>query len=171
MTTQQRPQTWGPKEIPNGGVITGRQMAKFEADGANYVSGIYNDSGSAKTHHMGIWCLAPGQENSMQWHETISHIFVIQEGEGIYMKGDPYKAPEDCPKATSPTPAPGFKPKFVPIKAGDVIFIPERTVHGIRNTGKTNLSYMAIQLGDVYSRIDVGPQVSPHRNANAPGGH
>src|SRR5205823_1482142 len=99
-----------------------------EDDGANIVSNIYGDTNSGKTHNLVIWCLKPGQENSMQWHDTITHIFIINEGEGEYMKGQPFMAEQECPKATSPTPAAGFKPTFIPVKAGDIICIPERTV-------------------------------------------
>lgn len=169
MTTQPADgrQVIGPKNAPNGGVINGKSLAKFEEDGANAVAGVYNDPKFGGTPVV-IWCLRPGQENSTQWHDTIAHVFFINEGEGIFMKGEPYKADTECPKATAPNPIPGFKPTMIPIKAGDIIFIPEKTIHGIRNTGKTNLSYVAVSVGSDYSRIDVGPQVPSHRRPGAP---
>ncbi len=167
-TQQQRPPSIGPKEITNGGVISGKALAHFEDDGANVVGNVYSDPDSGKSNSIVIWCLKPGQENSTQWHENITHIFIINEGEGTYMKGTPFMAEQECPKATAPTTAPGFKPTLIPIKAGDIICIPERTVHGIRNTGKVNLSYTAFSLGGPYSRIDVGPQVPAHRRPGAP---
>ncbi len=171
MTTQQRPPQIGPKDVANGGVINGRSLAKFEDDGANIVSNVYSDPESGKGHNLVIWCLKPGQENSMQWHDAVTHIFIINEGEGVYMKGEPFAADQESPKASSPTPAPGFKHKEVPVKAGDIICIPSNTVHGIKNTGKGNLSYIAVSIGGPYSRIDVGPQVPAHRRPEAPAAH
>ena len=170
MTTQpaQRAPSIGPKEIANGGVLNGKNLAHFEDDGANVIGGVYTDDNSGKGNSIVIWCLKPGQENSTQWHENITHVFIINEGEGVYMKGEPFMAPVECPQATAPTPAPGFKPTLIPIKAGDIICIPEKTVHGIRNTGKVNLSYTAFSLGGPYGRIDVGPQVPSHRRPGAP---
>ncbi len=173
MTTQQpaapRPPSIGPKEVANGGVINGKSLAKFESDGANIVANVYSDPTAGKTFNLVIWCLEPGQENSTQWHETISHIFIINEGEGVYMKGKPFEAEKEWPKDAPPTTS--FKPELIPVKVGDIIAIPHHTVHGIRNTGKTNLSYIAVSVGENYSRIDVGPQVPAHRRPNAPAAH
>jgi oxalate decarboxylase/phosphoglucose isomerase-like protein (cupin superfamily) len=153
----------GPQNIANGGVLNGRSLTAFKHEGPTVVTNIYADTNSGRGHNLVVWCLEPGQENSLQWHETITHIFVIQEGEGVYMKGEPFKAEEECPKETAPAPASGFTPTLVPIKAGDTIFIPERTIHGIRNTGASNLSYLAVSIGENYSRIDVGSQMPSYR--------
>lgn len=167
-TQQQRPPSIGPKDVANGGVINGKTLAHFEDDGANVVGNVYSDPDSGKGNGIVIWCLKPGQENSTQWHENITHIFIVNEGEGVYMKGEPFAAEQECPKATAPTPSPNFKKTEIPIKAGDIICIPERTIHGIKNTGKANLSYVAFSLGGPYGRIDVGPQVPSHRRPGAP---
>ena len=169
MTTAEqpaRPASPGPETVANNGVITGKNLAKFEDDGANIVSGVYGDSTSGETNNLVIWCLKPGQENSTQWHENISHIFIINEGEGTYMSGPAFKAPEEAPEATAESM--DYKPTLTPIKAGDIIVIPKQTVHGIRNTGNTNLSYIAVSMGGPYGRINVGAQVASHTRTPRP---
>ena len=155
-TSQERATPVGPKEIENGGVVDPKTKTKFKQEWADSVP-LYRDEGNSAV----IWCLQPGQENSLQYHDSIAHVFFIVEGQGQYMKGEPGMADTEAPRETSPQSK--FVPKTVPIKAGSVIFIPKKTIHGIRNTGTQNMSYVAINVGEGYQRIDVGPQARPHR--------
>lgn len=157
MTTgQQRVPPPGPKEIANGGVVDARTKTVFKQEYADSVS-LYRDEGNSAV----IWCLKPGQENSLQYHDTIAHVFFVIEGQGHYMKGEPGMADTEAPRETAPQST--YVPKMIPIKQGDTIFIPKKTIHGIKNTGSQNLAYVAINVGEGYQRIDVGPQSRPHR--------
>ena len=70
-----------------------------------------------------VWNLEPGQENAPHVHPANAHTMMVLEGQGCLLKADGAE---------------------VPIKAGDWILIPRATVHGIRNTGSTRLSYLAV---------------------------
>jgi quercetin dioxygenase-like cupin family protein len=84
-----------------------------------------------------VWCLEPGQENSTHTHPDSAHIIYIMEGEGLCLRGD-----QGQPD---------------PIKAGQLLIVPRNVIHGIRNTGNVNLSYVAASAG-VYKRDAVGEQ-------------
>jgi mannose-6-phosphate isomerase-like protein (cupin superfamily) len=156
MTSQQRTPPPGPKEIENGGAVNPRTHTLYKDEYADSVS-LYRDEGNSAV----IWCLKAGQENSLQYHDTIAHVFFVIEGNGHYMKGEPGMADVEAPRETSANSK--FSPKMIPIKSGDVIFIPKKTIHGIKNTGSQNLAYVAVNVGEGYQRIDVGPQSRPHR--------
>jgi quercetin dioxygenase-like cupin family protein len=70
-----------------------------------------------------VWNLEPGQENARHLHPANAHTMLVLEGEGRLLRADGAEAP---------------------IKAGDWIVIPRATVHGIRNTGTTRMSYLAV---------------------------
>jgi len=85
-----------------------------------------------------VWNLEPGQENSTHVHPTSTHVQMVLQGAGEYLKDG----------------------KPVPCKAGDAIIVPRGVVHGVRNTGKDRLSYMAVTSvsPEGYDRQPVGEQ-------------
>ena len=89
---------------------------------------------------MVIWNLEPGQENAPHMHPLNGHAFIVLEGGGLFLNGEPG--------------APDFTEE--PIKVGNVIMIPRGNIHGIRNTGTVNFSYCALtstQDGHGYTRV------------------
>ena len=70
-----------------------------------------------------VWNLEPGQANDVHTHPDSAHVQVVLEGTGEYLRD-----------AADP----------VPISAGQCIVVPRGAVHGIRNTGRGNLSYLAV---------------------------
>ncbi|HZP26346.1 MAG TPA: cupin domain-containing protein [Dehalococcoidia bacterium] len=82
-----------------------------------------------------VWNLEPGQENSTHVHPASTHIQIVLQGSGVYLKDG----------------------KEVPVKKGDVIIVPRNVVHGIR-AGNERLSYMAVTAGESYDRRPVGEQ-------------
>ena len=83
--------------------------------------------------------MEPGQENSTHVHEASAHVMYVLEGSGhrISDSGEP-----------------------VPLRAGECLIVPRGSVHGIRNTGDTRLSYLAVTTlaeGD-YVRAPIGEQ-------------
>ena len=85
------------------------------------------------------WNLMPGQENESHAHPNNAHCFVIIEGEGTYIKGQP--GTPEC--------------KSYPVRAGDTVWIPRGTIHGIRNTGDKPMAYFGIttSAGGEYQRV------------------
>ncbi|HXG36195.1 MAG TPA: cupin domain-containing protein [Dehalococcoidia bacterium] len=83
-----------------------------------------------------IWNLEPGQENSTHVHPASTHVQIVLTGSGEYLKDG----------------------KAIPVKAGQTIIVPRNVVHGIRNTGKERLSYMAVTAGEGYDRRPIGEQ-------------
>jgi mannose-6-phosphate isomerase-like protein (cupin superfamily) len=70
-----------------------------------------------------VWNLEPGQENAPHMHPANAHTMMVLEGEGLLLRDDGENAP---------------------IKAGNCLIIPRGIVHGIRNTGRSRLSYLAV---------------------------
>ncbi|MBC7161749.1 MAG: cupin domain-containing protein [Immundisolibacter sp.] len=123
-----------PETLPSG-TLDPLQFAKYSQEKANVVP-VYADG-----EDLGIvsWNLLPGQANESHSHPYSAHCFLIVEGEGHYLKGQPGSA--DYAE--------------YPIKAGQTVVIPRNQVHGIRNTGKSPLSYFAITTtaGGEYARV------------------
>ena len=100
------------------GVYDPRTFEQFSPEEGTVVP-LYQDQDVSVV----VWNLAPGQENSPHSHPTSAHVLWVLEGVGQYHKGS--AAP-------------------VPIKAGESAIVPRGVVHGIRNTGRGNLSYLAV---------------------------
>ena len=142
------------------GVIQPLDWRRYSSEKATVVP-LYGDDDLGIV----IWNLEPGQENECHLHPACAHAFVILEGQGHYLQHDP----ETAEYAENP------------VKQGDLVLIPRQTVHGIRNTGTSNLAYCAVttnQEGIGYQRILVadvrkagGPPIDPRGElalANAP---
>ena len=123
-----------PETLPSG-TLDPRDFIKYSPDKETVVP-VYADG-----MDLGIvsWNLLPGQANESHSHPTSAHCFLIVEGEGHYLKGEPGSA--DYAE--------------YPIKAGQAVVIPRNQVHGIRNTGTAPLSYFAITTtaGGEYARV------------------
>ena len=100
------------------GVYDPRTFEQFRPEEGTVVP-LYKDQDVSVV----VWNLAPGQENSPHSHPASAHVLWVLEGEGQCLKGD--AAP-------------------VSIKAGECAIVPRGVVHGIRNTGRSNLSYLAV---------------------------
>ncbi|GEM_PF-5105430 len=85
-----------------------------------------------------VWNLEPGQENAPHVHPANAHTMMVLEGQGLFLREN----------------------ESVPIKGGDWIVIPRATLHGIRNTGKGRLSYLAVTTN--------GPEGYVKQTASAP---
>jgi quercetin dioxygenase-like cupin family protein len=90
----------------------------FSSEGATVVR-LYHDDPDASVV---VWNLEPGQENDCHFHKENLHVFYVLEGQGSYLRDD----------------------TLVPIKAGQIVIIPREQLHGMRNTGTSRLSYMAV---------------------------
>lgn len=126
-----------PDTLPSG-TLDPRQFIKYSPEKETVVP-VYADG-----QDLGIvsWNLLPGQANESHSHPASAHCFVIVEGEGLYLKGQPGSA--DYAE--------------YPIKAGQTVVIPRNQVHGIRNSGTAPLSYFAITTtaGGEYARVVEG---------------
>ncbi|HAC33604.1 MAG TPA: hypothetical protein DCF45_03680 [Gammaproteobacteria bacterium] len=122
-------------ETLESGVIDPMSTRQYSEEKANVVP-VYTDESDVA---IVTWNLLPGQENESHMHPYGAHVFVILEGEGIYIKNQP--GTPEC--------------KEFPIKAGDTVNIPRGLVHGIRNTGDKPLSYFAVTTtaGGEYQRV------------------
>lgn len=122
-------------ETLESGVIGLNSTTQYSNDKANVVP-VYIDG---KDLLAVTWNLMPGQENEAHAHPNNAHCFVIIEGEGIYIKGQP--GTPQC--------------KSFPVKQGDTVWIPRGQVHGIRNTGQKPLAYLGITTaaGGEYQRV------------------
>ena len=117
------------------GIIRPMEWRKFSSERGTVVP-VYSDNDQGIV----IWNLEPGQENECHLHPANAHCFLVLEGNGHYLQGNPA--------------APDYK--LVPVQAQDIVLIPRQTLHGMRNTGSVNLSYMAVttnQEGIGYLRI------------------
>ena len=125
------------------GIVTPLELTKFSDEHAIPVP-VYTDSADQA---IVIWNLLPGQENESHSHPFNAHSFVILEGAGLYIKGDP--GTPEC--------------KEFPVEAGQVVLIPREQVHGIRNTGSEKMSYFAVTTtaGGEYKRMIDGVEVMP----------
>jgi quercetin dioxygenase-like cupin family protein len=96
-----------------------------------------------------VWNLEPGQENPLHSHPGNAHTLYVLEGQGIYTRGG---APAE------------------PIRAGQCIIVPRSVVHGVRNTGSTRLSYLAVtslNAGEGYVRDSQAGASDPRRGPGA----
>lgn len=123
-----------PETLPSG-TLNPLAFRKYSPEKETVVP-VYADSAD-----LGIvsWNLMPGQSNESHAHPSSAHCFIVVEGEGLYLKGQPG--------------SPGYAE--YPIKQGDAVVIPRQQVHGIRNTGSRPLSYFAITTtaGGEYARV------------------
>jgi quercetin dioxygenase-like cupin family protein len=100
------------------GVHDPRTFQQFSADAAKVVR-MYGDDDVSVV----VWNLEPGQENPPHEHPENAHTLTVLQGEGHYLHADG---------------------SHVPVKQGDCIIVPRATLHGIRNTGRTPFSYLAV---------------------------
>ncbi len=93
---------------------------------------MYHDDPDAS---LVVWNLEPGQENDEHSHPENLHVFYVLDGSGTYLRGD------DPP---------------VEVHAGQCVIVPRGQRHGIRNTGSTRLSYLAVSTYGPggYVRVD-----------------
>lgn len=130
------------RETLGTGILDPRDWREFFDDHGRS-SMIY--TGDEDIANIVVWCLKPGQENSTHRHADAAHIIFVLEGEGVILRGD-----EGEPD---------------PIKAGQLLIMPRHMIHGFRNTGTVNLSYVAASTGK-YEREAIGAQA-----AHPVGGH
>ena len=106
-----------PQTIGAGVLRDLSPFRRFSSEEANVVV-TYEDVDQTLV----VWNLEPGQENAAHVHPANAHTMMVLEGEGLLLRDG----------------------EAAPIKAGDWIVIPRATLHGIRNTGKTRFSYLAV---------------------------
>jgi mannose-6-phosphate isomerase-like protein (cupin superfamily) len=121
-------------ETIGAGIANPSEFRRFSAEKGTVVP-MYKDQDVSVV----VWNLEPGQENSTHVHEASAHVMYVLEGSGhrISDSAEP-----------------------VPIRAGECLIVPRGSVHGIRNTGDTRLSYLAVTTlaeGD-YMRAPIGEQ-------------
>jgi len=100
------------------GVYDPLDFRTFSVEGATVVR-LYHEDPDASVV---VWNLEPGQENDSHTHPANLHVFYVLEGEGTYLRDDGEAR----------------------IKAGQIVIVPRGHRHGIRNTGTSRLSYMAV---------------------------
>jgi mannose-6-phosphate isomerase-like protein (cupin superfamily) len=93
---------------------------KYSADAATIVR-LYGEDPDMS---LVIWNLEPGQENKTHAHSDYAQTFLVLCGNGQLLRGQ-HEEPVD-------------------IKAGQIVINPRTKAHGILNTGKERLSYLAI---------------------------
>jgi len=106
-----------PKTVGTGVLRDLAPFRRFSNDDANVVV-TYEDVDQTLV----VWNLEPGQENAPHVHPANAHTMMVLEGQGLLLRDG----------------------EAAPIKGGDWIIIPRATLHGIRNTGSTRLSYLAV---------------------------
>ncbi len=121
-----------PTSSSQGDVLDPGQFQRFSTEQATVVR-VYSDDDQSVV----VWNLEPGQENPSHVHPENAHTLMVLQGSGAYVTPDGSESP---------------------IKAGDFIIVPRSTTHGIRNTGATRLSYLAVTTlgGKGYVRNIVG---------------
>ena len=75
----------------------------------------------------------PGQAPSYQYHYKRNEHWFITEGEGVATLDD----------------------KDVPVKVGDVIYVPKLMKHRIKNTGVIPLEFIEVQTGEYFGEDDI----------------
>jgi len=105
-------------ETVGTGIHNLEPFRQFSPEDANVVV-MYEDVDQTLV----VWNLEPGQENAPHVHPANAHTMTVLSGDGLLLQDGDASAP---------------------IKAGDCIVIPRNVIHGIRNTGKTRLSYLAV---------------------------
>ena len=134
-------------ETVGTGVANPLEFRRFSPE-QGFVVAMYKDQDVSVV----VWNLEPGQENSTHVHQASAHVMLVLEGSGqrISDTADP-----------------------APIRAGETLIVPRGVVHGIRNTGDTRMSYLAITTlgeGD-YVRAPIGEQKVTLTPADGAGGH
>lgn len=143
MELSEIPGMLNPQTLESG-VIDPKTTVKYCQEKAQAVP-VYADG---KDLLVVTWNLMPGQENESHAHPNNAHCFVIIEGQGIYIKGQP--GTPDC--------------KSFPVKQGDTVWIARGVVHGIRNTGDKPMAYFGIttSAGGEYQRVVNGVVQESH---------
>ena len=100
------------------GVLDPRAFERFSAEKAT-VMRVYGDQDVSVV----VWNLEPGQENPLHVHQESAHAIIVLEGSGESLQAD---APP------------------VPIKEGECIIVPRGRTHGVRNSGRGRLAYLAV---------------------------
>jgi quercetin dioxygenase-like cupin family protein len=106
------------RETLGTGVLAPSAYCRFAPDEALVVP-VYGDDDLSVV----VWNLEPGQENAPHVHATNGHTLLVLQGSGVYLRGDA---------------------EPVPIQTGDCVIVPRGVVHGVRNSGATRLSYLAV---------------------------
>ncbi|HLQ34357.1 MAG TPA: cupin domain-containing protein [Chloroflexota bacterium] len=106
-------------DLPETGVFDPHAFRHFSKEGATVVRLHADEDLSLVT-----WNLEEGQENQLHRHGDNAHTILILEGSGEYLRGEGQ---------------PGL-----PVRTGECIVVPRGQPHGIRNTGKGRLSYLAV---------------------------
>jgi mannose-6-phosphate isomerase-like protein (cupin superfamily) len=89
-----------------------------------HINDLVVDRADAQTSEVFVVVLKPGQAPPPHKHDDTEQIFYILEGRGILRIG-------------------ARKKKF-PVKTGDVVRIPPKTIHSIQCVGKKPLHYLAV---------------------------
>lgn len=70
----------------------------------------------------GLNAFEPGQEHALHAHAGTDKLYVVLEGEGLFLLGD----------------------REIPMRAGEMLAAPEGVPHGIRNPGAQRLVVLAV---------------------------
>jgi mannose-6-phosphate isomerase-like protein (cupin superfamily) len=89
-----------------------------------HVNDLVVDRADAETSEVFVVVLEPGEAPPLHQHDETEQIFYVLTGHGVLRIGANRK-------------------KF-PVRAGDVVRIPPKTLHSIRCQGKKELRYLAI---------------------------
>jgi mannose-6-phosphate isomerase-like protein (cupin superfamily) len=89
-----------------------------------HVNDLVVDRADAETSEVFVVVLEPGEAPPLHQHDDTEQIFYILAGQGVLRIG--------------------AKQKRFPVRAGNVLRIPPKTLHSIRCLGKKPLRYLAI---------------------------
>jgi mannose-6-phosphate isomerase-like protein (cupin superfamily) len=89
-----------------------------------HVNDLVVDRADAETSEVFVVVLEPGEAPPLHQHDDTEQIFYVLSGQGVLRIG--------------------ARQKRFPVRVGDVVRIPPRTLHSIRCLGKKSLRYLAI---------------------------
>jgi mannose-6-phosphate isomerase-like protein (cupin superfamily) len=89
-----------------------------------HVNDLVVDRADAETSEVFVVVLEPGEAPPLHQHDDTEQIFYVLAGQGVLRIG--------------------AKQKRFPVRVGDVLRIPPKTLHSIRCLGKKSLRYLAI---------------------------
>ena len=89
-----------------------------------HVNDLVVDRADAETSEVFVVVLEPGEAPPLHQHGDTEQIFYILAGQGVLRIG--------------------AKQKKFPVRVGDVVRIPPKTLHSIRCLGKKSLRYLAV---------------------------
>ena len=89
-----------------------------------HINDLVVDRADSETSEVFVVVIEPGKAPPLHQHDDTEQVFYVLNGKGVLSIG--------------------AKRKKIPVKPGDVVRIPPRTLHSIQCQGKKSLRYLAI---------------------------